>query len=842
MRPGRAPGDTKPAGPSAPAQRSAYDPESPRLAWWAPPLLYLLLAAAFLWRSTLTGRVFLPAGLLYHVAPWSALPHGSIPPWNPLRWDGIAQFYPWRLFAAEALRSGIIPLWNPRALCGTPFVANSQSAVFYPGNLIFLAMPAARAFGVSALLHLAACGWFTYLLARRIRCGQPAALFAGVVYAFCAWQTAWLQLPTFLCVSCWIPLLLCRIDALAAAVMRKKAGEPFTAVCAAGLVAGLMLLAGHLQIALYGLLAGALWIAACALRVAKSRGAARSSLFAGLCGASLLVAVAIDAPQLLPTLELSRVSHRVSRPSAAGYRDYASYALAPAQSVLLTLPDFYGNDRDEDNPYWGFYLKSLPGGGEFAIRHNAAETACYVGVLTLLFGLTALRRGLTRAGRSLPVAAFGALALLSLLMALGTPIDALLYFCVPGFGQSGSPARVLVLWALAWAMLGALGLDSALRSRPCAREIAHVFVAFVLIFTIGLSLASRSIATAVPGFDALHAPLLAEVFARIGQDWIRLICALAIGAAVLSIPLRMKGSRAMPLPAILALGGVVAELFAAGMGLNPTALPEEVYPETPGIVWLRANAGHERIMPVNRRWSLYSAPPAVLPPNAAGVFGLMDVQGYDSLFTGVYKAFANGFALPNRAGVRDASPPEVGNMVFIQDPNAAGAGELAARFAVTPDPHSRAFATDAAPEGSPEPAGDAGMAIWPVRSSSPRAEFLPDSGAPAESGRWMEDGATRVALSRDGVEACRLSLHDAWYPGWRAEVDGKPAAVEPDPQKPIFRRVAVPAGARVVRLRYEPASFRLGLFAACVAAGLLAAAATRSHLGAPRAHASQPAA
>ena len=177
-----------------------------RMPPWCPPLFFLLLACVLLWKTVFAGEVFLPAGMLGHVSPWreSEL-FANKPPWNPLRWDGIAQFYPWRLFAADTLRSGYLPLWNPYQFCGTPFVANSQSAVFYPPNLLFTVLPTMRAFGVSAILHLAMAGWFTYLLLRRLNCSEIAALLGGVVFAFSGWQIAWLQLPTFLATSCWIP-------------------------------------------------------------------------------------------------------------------------------------------------------------------------------------------------------------------------------------------------------------------------------------------------------------------------------------------------------------------------------------------------------------------------------------------------------------------------------------------------------------------------------------------------------------------------------------------------------------------------------------------------------------
>jgi len=44
-------------------------------------------------------------------------------------------------------------------------------------------------------------------------------------------------------------------------------------------------------------------------------------------------------------------------------------------------------------------------------------------------------------------------------MALGTPLDGLFYFYVPGFGQSGSPGRALVLWTFGMACIAGVGLD-----------------------------------------------------------------------------------------------------------------------------------------------------------------------------------------------------------------------------------------------------------------------------------------------------------------------------------------------------------------------------------------------
>jgi hypothetical protein len=70
-----------------------------------------------------------------------------------------------------------IPLWNPYQFAGTPFVANGQSAVFYPLNLPFWLFDVARAFGISAFLHTLLSGIATYFLAQRWGRSRAASLW-----------------------------------------------------------------------------------------------------------------------------------------------------------------------------------------------------------------------------------------------------------------------------------------------------------------------------------------------------------------------------------------------------------------------------------------------------------------------------------------------------------------------------------------------------------------------------------------------------------------------------------------------------------------------------------------
>ena len=76
-----------------------------------------------------------------------------------------------------------------------------------------------------------------------------------------------------------------------------------------------------------------------------------------------------------------------------------------------------------------------------------------------------------------------------------------------------------------------------------------------------------------------------------------------------------------------------------------------------------------------------------------------------------------------------------------------------------------------------------------------------------------------------------LVLTDSYYPGWKARVY--------ETEVPIaranygFRAVALPPGKHVVTFRYEPATFRVGLFVALTALALLAAWGMAVYLGSP---------
>ncbi|MFZ2362279.1 MAG: hypothetical protein WA040_23260 [Anaerolineae bacterium] len=86
--------------------------------------------------------------------------------------DLISFLWPTYRFAAESLRAGEWPLWNPHLYSGAPHVADIQAGFLYPPNLaLFLAVPdfGARAMQGMSILHLWWAGLGMYVLLRSLR-------------------------------------------------------------------------------------------------------------------------------------------------------------------------------------------------------------------------------------------------------------------------------------------------------------------------------------------------------------------------------------------------------------------------------------------------------------------------------------------------------------------------------------------------------------------------------------------------------------------------------------------------------------------------------------------------
>src|SRR5213595_3622606 len=97
--------------------------------------------------------------------------------------DGLLQNVPFRVAAAQIMRSGHLPLWNPYIFSGMPLLATAQVGILYPLNWSYLFFSPAAATNLMVISTYMVAGLGAYLYARRI-----GASVIGAAITSLAWQ------------------------------------------------------------------------------------------------------------------------------------------------------------------------------------------------------------------------------------------------------------------------------------------------------------------------------------------------------------------------------------------------------------------------------------------------------------------------------------------------------------------------------------------------------------------------------------------------------------------------------------------------------------------------------
>ncbi len=90
----------------------------------------------------------------------------------------------------------------------------------------------------------------------------------------------------------------------------------------------------------------------------------------------------------------------------------------------------------------------------------------------------------------------------------------------------------------------------------------------------------------------------------------------------------------------------------------------------------------------------------------------------------------------------------------------------------------------------------------------------------------VEYEANRVVIETTSSQAGFLFLSDAYYPGWRARLDGQEETVYRADY--LFRAVLVPPGQHIIEFTFDPVAFKMGLAVALTTVAVLVIAALAS--------------
>lgn len=423
--------------------------------------------------------------------------------------DILHYFYPYRDYAAAALRAGRVPLWNPYIFMGAPFLANPQAAALYPLHWPLSWLPVTRQLYWSGALHAWILALGGYALMRRWGMGWLAAVGAGLALAGSGFYGGLLGHINQMNGAAWLPWLLWALEgrwsAEKTAQKRRKGGtspRPYMPsihdweyglhLLLFSLFAAMTLLAGHTQTTYINLFGVGAWLLATSLR-AYSHGfrhlAASYLIYVG----GVLLGALLAAAQLLPTWELSQLG---LRSGGLSYVDVTSFSLRPLLLHWTLLPSYGLRDL-------GVVFSTL----------GYTEFVAYVGATGLLLALVAVAVGAGpkigglrwRAERWPPATLCGIFfAALGLFLALGrwNPFSLLFYSLIPGFDLFRTPARWMMLYTLGMAVLAGVGTErifgrlaaAASAEKPGTRRWASaVGAALVTALALDLLLAARAL-------------------------------------------------------------------------------------------------------------------------------------------------------------------------------------------------------------------------------------------------------------------------------------------------------------------------------------------------------------
>jgi hypothetical protein len=702
----------------------------------------------------------------------------------------LASFlYPVFSYAASQWQQGSVPLWNPHLYGGSPFLADMQTGSFYPPNL--LAFLLARPFTYEtmellAILHYLMAAVFTYIYGRTLGLGRVGAYTFGLVFAFGGFMVAHFGHLNMIEATVWLPICL-------ACFHRALASDGWRWALGSGACVGLSLLAGHNQISLYLALflclywLWGLWMGRKVAAPGYVMGFSRVALVAlPLTG---LVALGVAAVQLLPTAELLPLTVR----SAISYRQAAEYASAPATLVMLLAPHFFGSSPTN---FWG-------------ISGNLTEVYGYTGVSSLalaLVGIVLVRR------RSPWLPFFGMAALLFLLLSFGenTILHGWLYRFLPGFDKIRAAGRFVVFFDFGVALLAGFGLEALLGPLAARARPAWLWVTR----SLGVLLGAGALVAAPLLYHALLVSLdkdpgIVRAVQEAQQSLNLSLVFLALTIAVLLLWRYLPRQRAWLAPAAIAI--IIVDLFSANARYNTTGediLANYQHPEA--IQYLRQEAAGYRIdtqTDVGDVWQ----------PNLSMLAGIDDVMGiYNPMLLADYWTYWQN--KPSRS----VPAYDLLNVKFIAGHKGVPLDQAKFELAFDGDPQVSIFRNRTAlpramlAPGAEVMSRDAILSRLKAPDFDPRRTVLLENGEPlAGTGAAGQIIAFRQINGNETVVEARtvapsyLLEAEAWYPGWKALVDGA--------ERPIlradytFRAVRLDPGQHTVRFVFQPRSFTIGL-------------------------------
>ncbi|PKO07546.1 MAG: hypothetical protein CVU41_02300 [Chloroflexi bacterium HGW-Chloroflexi-3] len=384
------------------------------------------------------------------------------------------QFIPWYQFFFDTLINGDFPLWNPYNGMGVPFIANHQSAVFYPLNwvlLIFYLVGKIEGLtvGVTLLipLHLFISGLGIMRILEKFGISKFPQLMGGMVFAYSGYILTRLSFISMVWTYAWLPWIIFMCMQLKP-ITNQGSLKKFIYL---SIFLSLQLLGGHAQTSYYTIMLGGVVVLFYNFDTFYTQ---IKKIFVYI-SASIL-SIMVSAVQIFPTAEFLMESQRSTEVS---YEFAVSLSLWPARLLTILFGNFWGN------PNYGRFLS----GGNFWEENLYAGVFPVITLIILFWVLFwKTRKNQISTNQTKIITFLFAILVFSILFSFGKffPLFPFLYKNIPTFSLFQAPVRFLIIYFFTFSLLFGFGVDVWILSKFNHKKTIIILVVFGTLFFFSL--------------------------------------------------------------------------------------------------------------------------------------------------------------------------------------------------------------------------------------------------------------------------------------------------------------------------------------------------------------------
>ncbi|QQG40986.1 MAG: YfhO family protein [Candidatus Levyibacteriota bacterium] len=583
------------------------------------------LNGVIFWQVFLQNKIPLSANLLVSLfSPWKQEKFSGWEvgiPNKPSGKDDLWIFYPQRTFSTTVLKNKEIPLWNPYSFSGNYHLGLSETAIFYPFNLLFLFFPQIDVWVLLIIIEPIITGVGMYLFLKTIVSQEKSAIFGALAFAFSGVIiTRAIDGLSVGHTLIWMPYVFWGVESFLQTKKIRFLWVILISLC-------FSLLAGWFQFTFYILFFSLLY-ALFEISFEKKKDTKRN-LFIVI---PFLLFPLLTLFHTIPALEALADSPRL----ALEGRLFSYQHLMPFIHIAtIIFPDFWGNPA-----VYNFYGPS-----------DYKESILFVGVIPLFFSLLLISRHKTKKELFF---------ILAIIIAFLLGIDnlfskALLLLHLPIY-SSFIPSRIFVVAIFSFCVLASFGFDFVLIEdkekvwRKIKKVFLYLWLAVVLfVIFVGYKIViDPGILSRVDNFGLNTNVSAIQIRSTIVSVGIFILL------TIICVFFKNKYKRNIFFGCVIAVFFLQSYIFA--QKYIPFSQRQFLYPEHPVFKYLKEHQGLDRFMSIGL---------GHIAPSLPLQFGLYSPEGIGSMYIRRYGEFVRymqygDFGIPNKIAFdMEISPKDV---------------------------------------------------------------------------------------------------------------------------------------------------------------------------------------